>query len=427
MTKTNITFHKNVLPWIMFSIAASFYCYAYFLRITPSMMQDQLIKHFSISATQFGMIGAFYYFAYTPLQIPVGVIVDSFGARRVLVSASLLCSFGVTLFISADTLPLACLGRFIMGFGSAFGYITVLKIAALWLPTNRFATAAGLATAFGMLAAVFADNYLAEFVQLVGYDDALYSSLGAGIVLAFIMFLFLRNRPHPKHAHNEPPERMTFKELFTELGTIALRPQTWYIGLVGCLLYLPASVFLDLWAPGYFETVHHLDPKTTAHVISMTFFGWIIGGPAIGWLSDHICLRRTPLLVASVIATITISLIFYIPHPSVTTLYILMFILGIVCGSHPLVFSLSRENSSNKLSATATATTNFLIMMGGVIFQPVVGMLLTWHSGVTATNGATQFSPADYNFALSIIPIGLITALFITLLIKETHCHLPPD
>lgn len=427
MSESKKVFHKTVLPWIMFSIAALFYCYAYFLRITPSMMHTELIEHFHISAAQFGMLGAFYYFGYTPMQIPVGVIVDSFGARKVLISASLLCALGVTIFISANNLPQACLGRLLMGFGSAFGYITVLKIATLWLPPNRFATAAGITTAFGMVAAIVADNYLAKFVHVVGYDDALYSSLGAGIVLAFIMFIFLRNRPKPEHAHSEPPERMTFRELFGELGTIATRPQTWYIGIVGCLLYLPASVFLDLWAPGYFETVHHLDVETTAHVISMTFFGWIIGGPAIGFISDQIRLRRTPLLISSVVATIIISLIFYIPHPTITTLYVLMFILGLVCGSHPLVFSLSRENSSNKLSATATATTNFLIMMGGVIFQPLVGILLGWHSAGVIKGGVPQFAPADYNFALSVIPIGLILALFVTLLIKETHCELPPD
>ena len=426
LDSTNIRFKKNILPWIMFTIAATFYCYAYFLRVAPSMMMKELTAHFQITATQFGHLSAFYYYAYTPLQLPIGVIIDRFGARMVLAIAALLAVSGISIFVSTDSFQLACLGRFMMGFGSAFGYITVLKVATYWLPANRFATAAGLTTAFGMIAAIFTDNYLAKVVQSVGFKQSLFFSIIAGLVLGGVILSLLRSKPKPEYAHHENPEqKTTFSELFSGMGRMLMNSQTWLIGIVGCLLYLPASVFLDLWGIPYLETVYHLKPVEAAHVISMVFIGWIIGGPMIGAISDAIQLRRLPLLLSSIVAAILMAIVFYVPNVPVFWVYVSMLFLGITCGSHPLVFSLSRENNSRKISGTATATTNFLIMSGGLVFQPVVGMLLDSHWQGATVDGLRQYTVGDYNYALAIVPVGLILSVLLTFFIKETRCKMP--
>lgn len=428
--ESHLYFKRHVLPWIMFSIAVSFYCFIYFLRISPSTMKPELIEHFHITAAQFGNLAAFYYYAYTPMQIPVGVLIDKYGVRTSLVMACLICSLGLTIFISAnESYAVACFGRFLMGFGSAFAYISVLKISSLWLPTRHFALAAGLTTALAMTTGIVSDYYLSKWVHVIGYDDALYSSVIVGIILAAVIFLFLRSRPRPEHAHRPPAYRSSFPELFAGLRVIFSRAQTYYIGAIGLLLYLPASVFMDLWGIPYFQDAYHLSPEEAAKMMMMTFIGWIIGSPTAGYISDKIGLRRPPLLIASIAALIISLIIFYVPNISLHLMSILLFLLGLFCGAHPLVFSLIRENNSNKLSGTSTATTNFMIMLGGVIFQPIVGVLLNWHwqSHATLSNSIPTYSAADYHFALAIIPIGLALAIFFTLLTKETYCHLPED
>jgi MFS family permease len=428
--ESHLYFKRHVLPWIMFSIGVSFYCYVYFLRVSPSTMKTELIQHFHISAAQFGHLAAFYYYAYTPMQIPVGVLIDKYGVRTTLMMACLICAIGVTTFISADqSYALACFGRFLMGFGAAFGYISVLKISALWLPTRHFALAAGLTTALAMTAAIFTDFYLAKWVHVIGYDDALFSAIITGLVLAAVIFLFLRNRPRPEHAHRTPPYRSSFPELLEGLRIILSRSQTWYIGAVGFLLYLPASVFMDLWGIPYFQDAYHLTSEQAANMMMMPFIGWIIGSPATGYLSDKIGLRRPPLIIANIGALAMVLLILYVPQASLSVMTVWLFLLGLFCGAHPLVFSLIREKNSNKLSGTSTSTTNFMIMMGGVIFQPFVGVLLNWHwhSHNTIVNGLHSYSANDYHFALAVIPIGLALSTLFTLLIKETYCHLPED
>lgn len=427
MTKTQsqTTYRRYILPWLMFGMGAMYYCLAYFLRVSPSVMKKDLLHHFKITATEFGSLSSAYYNAYTPMQLFVGVIVDRLGARKVLVSACLICMLGLYIFIHADSLHFAKTGRFLIGFGSAFAYITVLKLVALWLPPNRFATAAGLTSAFGMSAGIFSQIYLATFVEKVGYKSALSTGLIAGIILAVVLFLVVRDRPREQRLELKTlGNQLTLKQTLFGLGSVLTKRETWLIGAVGLLLYLPASAFLDLWGIPYLETAYRINSEKAAMMISLVYFGWIIAGPLIGAFSDRIRLRCMPLLVTSIFSTIFSAMAFYIPNLPMPILYTLLFLFGVTCGSHPLVFSLSRENNPEQISGTATATTNFFIMLGGVLFQPFMGKILDWHWGGSMLDGVRVYTLSDYKFALAVVPIGLFISCIVTLFIKETHCRI---
>ncbi len=422
-TQTQNRYSKRVLPWIMFGMGAAYYCLAYFLRVSPSVMKEDLLKHYKITATEFGSLSSAYYNAYTPMQLFVGVIVDRLGARKVLVSACLICMVGLFIFIHASSLELAKSGRFLIGFGSAFAYITVLKLVALWLPPNRFAAAAGLTSAFGMSAGIFSQIYLATFVQKVGYKAALSTGLIAGVILAILLFLIVRDCPREKRLQPNAP-KLTLRQTLYGLRLVLLKSETWVIGIVGLLLYLPASAFLDLWGIPYLETAYHVTAQKAAMIIFFVYAGWIIAGPLIGALSDKIRLRCLPLLVTSIFSTVFSTMAFYIPNLPFWMLYTLLFLFGVTCGSHPLVFSLSREKNPEQISGTATAATNFFIMLGGLLFQPFMGKILDWHWSGNLVGGVRIYSLADYKFALAVVPIGLFLSFILTLFIKETHCKI---
>lgn len=418
-------FSRIFQPWIICSIGMLFYCYNYFLRVSPSVMQHDLMSSLHINAYQFGTLAAFYYYAYTPMQVPVGMIYDRFGARSVQFFACLMAAIGVGVFIMADSLQAASMGRFMIGLGTAFAYIGVLKLASIWLPPNRFATVAGLTTAFGMISAIIADKYLTLFVLDVGYKNALRIALFIGVGLSVGILLFMRSRPKSPMAHQQAkPVPMTFPQLLNALRIVLTNPQMWLIGFIGCLFYLPASVFLDLWGIPYLKAVYQLTPEQAASAVSWTFIGWIISGPSIGALSDKIKRRRAPLIVSAFMSTIFLSLIFYMPGLSLHTLYVLFFFVGIFCGAHPLCFALGKENSPNQISGTAVAVTNTLIMLGGMVFQPVVGKLLDSHAvNVVMQDGVPIYNASDYNYALVVIPMGLILAIVLSFFLKETHCE----
>jgi MFS family permease len=415
-----INFDKTFLPWIICSIGMLFYCFNYFIRVSPSVMQNDLMQELHITADQFGDLLFFYYIPYTLMQIPVGMIYDRFGARIVLFIACLIATVGVGVFIAADNFVVASIGRFLIGFGTAFAYIGVLKLASLWLAPNRFATVAGLTTAFGMASAIFSDLYLTQLVQLFGYKNALHTAFLVGFALSLFILVFMRNK-----AVERPVSQLSsWSRLKTSLRITLMNPQMWLIGIIGCLFYLPASVFLDAWGIPYLKAVYQLTPEQAASVVIMTFVGWMIAGPTIGALSDKIKRRRSPLLISAVMAAILFDIVFYVPGISLMGLYVIFFLIGIFCGAHPLCFALGKENSPNAIAGTAVAVTNTLIMAGGVIFHPIVGKLLVWHASSASLLSSTPvYNAMDYTYALSVVPLGLVLAIFLTFFIKETYCE----
>ncbi len=417
---------RSVYPWFIVVCGMFFYCYNYFLRVSPSVMHNELTQAFHITATQFGTLAVFYYWAYTPMQVPAGMIYDKFGVRFVLCVACLMAVAGLSVFISANNFALAGVGRFMIGLGCAFAYIGTLKLASIWLPSNRFATVAGLTTAIGMTSGALSQKYLTKIVETIGYQQALHTAVIVGIVLSIMILLLVRNRPKNGAllADNEMQTPMNIKQLMSALRMIFTSPQMWLIGIIGCLLYLPSSVFLDLWGIPYLKAVYGLTADQAATIQNYTFYGWIISGPIIGWFSDKIRRRRMPLTVTGFFAALLLCVVFYVPGIKVSQLYLIFFIIGFCCGAHPLCFALGKENNPIQISGTAVAVTNMLIMMGGVVFQPVVGMLLDLHtSSPIDAHGLPIYSSTDYTFALSVIPIGVALGIFLSVFLKETYCE----
>lgn len=418
-------FSSMLQPWFICIIGMFFYCYNYFLRVSPSTMQADLTQTFHITATQFGTLAAFYYYSYTPMQLPAGMIYDKFGARFVLFLACLTAVLGLGIFISADNIGMASGGRFLIGLGTAFAYIGVLKLASIWLPPNRFATVAGLTTALGMTCGALTQKYLTKVVEMIGYKEALHTALFIGLALSIAIIFVVKSRPKTTSLQKgEMQAPINFRQLLSAIRIIFMSPQMWLIGMIGCLLYLPATVFLDLWGIPFLKSVYHLTSDQAVNISSITFLGWIIGGPTIGAFSDKIKRRRMPLVVTGGLAAILLSIIFYYPGLTLDQLYVMFFITGFCCGAHPLCFALGKENNPAPIAGTAVAVTNMLIMAGGAIFQPVVGKLLDFHTvNPLGTDGLPVYSATDYTFALSIIPMGVAFAIFLSFFLKETYCE----
>lgn len=410
----------KILPWVVFGTGILYYCFAYLLRVYPSVMEHHLLIHFHVSVEDFGLITGFYYFAYAPMQLPVGVTVDRFGARRALLLGAVIACTGVFIFANTQNIHIALAGRFLIGLGAAFGYVTALKIASLWLPRRIFATAIGFLTGAGMLTASATDKYLTHLVQTTDFHSVLLFPAYIGVGLLVLILLFVRNKEGSNADGQLISSTTSYMELCRQLWGIMKMPQMWLIGLVGALLYLPSSVFVDAWAIPFLKSTHHFTAQEAATGALLTLTGWVISSFISGYLSDHFKTRKTPLMIAAVGSTIVCSIIIFSPISSHFVIYALLFTLGLFCGPHPLCFSLSKENCSHEISGTAVAFTNFVIMLGGMVLQPVVGYFLEFLSHAPAT-ADTVYSNTDFAIALSVIPLGLLIAYFITLFIQETY------
>ncbi len=420
----------KLVAWLACAIGATFYAYEYLIRIAPSAMELPLRHHFALSATGFGLLSSIYYYTYVPFQIPVGVLMDRFGPRRLLTIACAGCAIGSLLFATTKIFGVAIVGRAVMGFGSAFAYVGVLKIATIWFPEDKLGMIAGLASAIGTVGAMIGDNVITYIIILSGWEQTTILTAIIGAVLTILIWISI----HDHKRDNESGGTIdTFHRNFEDLFIILKNKQIWLNGAYGCLIYLPTTVFAELWGIPYLEHAHGLSATDASFANSLVFLGFAIGAPIMGVISDKICNRTLPMSVGAIVAAIFISIIIYVPNLSQNTLYACIFILGISYSCQAIVFAVGRELSPSEAAGTAFAVTNMLVMLGAMFAQPLVGRLVDYNftsrvspevlQNLSMESANRLYTAADYKFAISIIPIGIIIAAILTFFIKETHAE----
>lgn len=422
--------HYTLVGWLICGLGAVFYSYEYLLRIAPSVMEHALRTHFDLSATGFGFLSSVYYFAYVPMQLPVGVLLDRYGPQRLLTLACFICVFGTFLFTGTSVYWVASVGRFLVGLGSAFAFVGVLKLATIWLPENRLAMASGLTAALGPIGAMLGDNFLEVFVERLGWVKTLNSTALFGIVLMVILWFGIHDQ---KGRHRQHGTVSTIKNGMIDLGIIIRNKQIWVNGMYGCLVYLPTTVFAELWGIPYMTHAHGMSVHAAGIAVSCLFLGFILGAPLMGYLSDRLARRKVPMFGGAVGAVSVMTIILYAPGLNESNIQCLMLLLGLLYSSQAIVFAVGRELSPGEAAGTAMAVTNMIVMLGAMFLQPLVGRLLDYNMSLRITdtvlpetaveNVHRLYTISDYQFALSIIPVGMFIAAILTFFLNETHAH----
>lgn len=422
--------HTLSYAWFVCALGAIFYSYEYLLRISPSVMEAQLEAHFGLSKTGFGFLSAFYYYAYVPMQIPVGILMDRYGPRRLLTLACLCCVIGTIIFASTNSFWVAASGRFLVGFGSAFAFVGVLKLATLWLPEDKLAMVSGLAAALGTLGAMLGDNLLGLMVSVIGWQETVYYTAIVGLFIIAVLWLGIKDHPETEDISGTID---SFRQSMVDLKKIAGNSQIWINGMYGCLVYLPTTVFAELWGIPYLEHGQNLTHTQADFANSLIFLGFTIGAPLMGFISDKLHRRKLPMLFGAVMATIIMSILIYIPSLDYHRVYGLVFLLGLMYSSQAIVFAVGRELSPGEAAGTAMATTNMIVMLGATFIQPLIGRMLDWSlqsrlpnlqiSEMSQDAVRNMYTMADYQFAMIIIPMGIFIAAILTFFLKETHAH----
>lgn len=409
--------------WLICGIAALFYFYEYLLRVSPAVMTNDLMLNYNISAAGFGILSAVYMYIYSPLQLFVGLVMDRFGPRILLLQACAACVIGTYLFACSHSLMIGVIGRFLVGFGSAFAFVGVLKLAIIWLPPKRFAIISGMAMALGKIGGLTGVNLLTALVTRFGWQNTCYYAVAFGTVLLLVMICFIQDGFRSGHSAMTGQQVSSMTKAFAGLWQVIKSKQMWISGTIGCLLYLPTVVFADLWGRMFFTQVYHFSNAKAAGVVSFIYLGWAIGGFMVGWISNRLRQRRLPITVGSIVAATLLSVVFFYPGLSGVSVSIIFLIFGMFSSAQVLVFAIGREISSSKSAGTAIALTNMFIMIGGAILQPVIGIVLDLLWDGTIVNGLHVYSTWNFQVALSVLPAGLMLSVILSYFLKESFCR----
>ena len=411
-------YKKNaaVIGWIM---ASFFYFYEVILRVSPSVMTEQLMEYFQISATALGWLSTSYYISYFILQIPCGMIVDHYGARRVITISSLICVVGTVIFATQQNFFFAMFGRLLIGVGSACAFISCLKLATDWFSPHRFALVAGAANMMGTIGATFSGRPLAALVENYGWQNACLCLAAIGLCISPLIWIFVRDKKH-EHHHEIP--------LRKSLTVILKNKQLWLVGIIGGILYLPITAFAELWGVPYMMNVYGIDSKVASQATVMIFVGMAIGGPVFSYVAKHLHSYKKTMLLCAIVASLLFAAVSMANRFTYEVIFFVLFAIGFMIGGQVLAFTLARNNTLDRFNGTAMGFTNGLISAVGMVFQPLLGKILDFFwSGEVAANGVRIYTVANYQWAIFTLSFTLLVSVILLIFVKDNYSKKTED
>lgn len=403
--------------WLIWGVGAAFYFYGFFQRVAPSAMIADLMRDFGAGAAILGNLSAFYFYSYAAVQVPVGVLLDRFGARRMLAAAALLCAAGSLLYTVADTLPVAYAGRLLIGFGAGVSYIGALFLAARWLAADRFALVTGLTIGAGTLGAVLGQAPLAAAVSAFGWRPPMLWAVAAALALAALFWFATGDGEAPKSGAGVRPK------LLDGLKLVLMNRQTWLFGPVGFAVAGPVLAFGGLWGVAYIMQVYGVERPVAASITSLMLIGFGIGGPVQGWLSDRLR-RRKPLIVGALVLNGLIwVLLLALPGLPLPLFAALLAAAGFFSGAMALVFATARELTPPLAVGAVSGVTNMVLMTSGALLQPWIGLVLDWQWDGAMAAGTRVYAPAMYETAFLTFPILFVGSFLLALGLRETRAR----
>lgn len=413
-TSTAVIGRRHLLPLFAWATGATFFFYAWVLRVAPSVMVEELMRDFAVGAGVLGHLSAAYFYGYAGMQVPVGLLLDRFGPRRLMTVAALACAAGCLLFALGNSLATVTAGRFLIGASAAFSLVGSMAVAGQWFPANRFAILSGLSMAMGMAGGVFGQAPLRLAVEASDWRTATLFLAAGGALLAVAAWATVRDKQRGSGG---------LAGMLSGLGIVVRHRQTWLIAMAGLGTSAPLLAFAGLWGVPFLETAYGFTRTQAATLTSVIFVGWGIGAPLIGWLSDRAGRRKAPLVAGLVLETLTLAVLVYVPGLPTPLLAGLCFLIGFFGSAQIVCFALVKENHPPTLSGTGIGFVNGMVTGAGALFQPLVGFLLdlAW-TGETAF-GARVYGVDAYQIALASLIACCIGGFLCLLAVRETYCR----
>jgi len=410
---------SRVLPWMIWSLAALFYGYGYFQRVATSVMVEDLMHEFAVGAAILGNLSAIYYYAYASLQIPVGVLNDRFGPRRILTVAALLGGAGAVVFSFAPTIELAYASRLLVGIGVAFAWVSTLKLIGIWFAPHRFATMTGLTLVVGMTGGILAQAPLALAIDEFGWRTSLAASSVVAFILAVAIWFVVRDA----RADTVETKKTRLTDVLRDAVPVMTNMQTWYVAIFGMSTTVVALGFMALWGVPFLSEIYALDRPSAASVISMGFVGQAFGGVFLGWLSDTIRRRKPPMIGGLAVMLGLFVLVVYGPVLPIYILHVVLFVMGAASASSIVGFAAVRENAPSAVSGVTVACVNTFFIAGGALMQPTAGWILDLYWDGTLMEGVRVYGLDVWKLAFAPFVAFCTVGLIATLQIRETHCR----
>ena len=377
-----------------------------FYRVTNAVIAPDLAREFNLDAGRLGMLGSAFFYAFAFFQIPMGILLDRVGPRKVISFFSLVGAIGAFIFASASSFSTALVGRALLGTGMASVLMGTLKVFVTTYSPKRFSTLSGIIISIGTLGSIFATSPLVYLNSVIGWRLTL---IYAGIItaaLACIIFWVLKEDGHEAYREALPDtsQEQTTGVLKT-LRLIVRNLSFWQIGSIAFFRYGTFVALQGVWLGPYLMNIRKFTPLTTGNILMMLSLGLIAGSPVAGYLADRVFRAAKPVLMIGlscyILCLIPLTGIWKIE--SALAYSVIFILMGFCNGFGMLAYSHIKELFPLSMSGTAIAGVNFFIMAGGAVFMQIIGIIISLYANTNQT-----YQPGAYHLAFFICLMGMI-------------------
>ena len=412
------------LAWTVWGLGAMLYLIAYYHRVAPAVMTQELSREFGLSAAALGNLSAFYFYSYVAVQIPTGLLADRFGPRRVLAAGAALTALGTLLFALAPDVRFAMAGRLAIGAAGGVAFVSMLKLASHWMPFRQFAFVSGVALFMGVLGATIAGAPLRVAVDAFGWRHVMLASAVVAAVAAVAIWLVARDDPSERgyaSYHGAGTDRSP-ASIAAQLRNVLSHRNAWILFLLpGGLSCVPLA-FAGLWGVPWLVSQHGFTTRAAATVCSAMLLTWAVASMVFGPVSQKIG-RRKPVFVGGLLATLLLwSIVVFVPLPA-SLLVPLLLLAAFTGGTFIVTFALARESVPAHLGGTSAGIANMGVMLGGMVMQPLIGFMLDAHWEGMVENGARIYGASAWRWGFSLMLAWAALSLVLVAFSRESYCQ----
>jgi MFS family permease len=411
------------LAWLVWGLGALLYLIAFYQRVAPAVITQELSRDFGLSAASLGNLSAFYFYSYVAVQIPTGLLADRYGPRRILTAGAALTAAGTLLFALAPSVEWAMAGRLAIGAAAGVAFVSMLKLASHWMPFRHFAFVSGAALFVGVMGATLAGAPLRIAVDAFGWRMVMQASAVACALATVAIWLVVRDDPVDRgYASYHPAAEHASASMAAQLRQVLLHRNTWLMLVVPGAYSGIVLTFAGLWGVPYLVSQAGFSNRDAALTCTAMLVAWSVASMGFGPLSQKVG-RRKPVFIAGLLATLALwSVVVFIPVPA-PVLVALLVATGIAAAAFVLTFAFAKESVPAAVGGTASGIGNMGVMLGGMVMQPLVGFVLDRNWDGAMAEGVRVYGRAAYQWGFALMLAWGAVALVLLLATKETYCR----
>lgn len=361
--------------WLIFVICSLHLFISQLYRSTNAVIAPWLLRDLGLDTEGVGLLSAGFFYAFAVTQIPISLLLDRVGARRLMTVFSFVGMAGALLFSIAGELWGGLAGRLLLGVGMACNLMGPLKLLTEWFPPGRFATVSGLLYAVGTLGNVVAATPLVLLVEHLGWRGSIQAIVALHLLLTLLLIWVVRDRPgarSPKAGAGAPGGG------FRNLGVLARSRDYWVISMGTFVRYGTHAALQTLWAGPLLMEALGFTPVEAGNILLLMNVGLILGGPLWGAAADRVF--RTPkwciaagLLLMALLTGLMRALE---PGTSAAAAGAVFLAFGLASASGMHVYAHIKALVPRDMAGAAMSGTNFFTMMGPAVFLQGLGIVM---------------------------------------------------